>query len=107
MTLSNGTSVILNNENGWTAVVDNLPAFVDGKPAVYTWTEQEVHGYRLESVDTNGNLTTFTNRVVKLVEIPPDQPQPRVPGGGWVIFEEYDTALGGEILINHVGDCFD
>ena len=31
----------------------------------------------------------------------------KTPGGGWVIFEEYDTALGGETLINHVGDCFD
>ena len=107
MTLSNGMNVILNEANGWTAVIDNLPAIVDGKPAVYTWTEQEVPGYKLESKVTNGILTTFTNRAVKLVEIPPDQPQPRMPGGGWVIFEEYDTALGGELLINHVGDCFD
>ena len=28
-------------------------------------------------------------------------------GEGYVIFEDYNTALGGAILINHVGDCFD
>ena len=59
------------------------------------------------SVRTNGALTTFTNKVVKLVKVPADQPQPKMPGSKWVIFEEYDTALGGELLINHVGDCFD
>ena len=107
MTLSNGMNVILNEANGWTAVVNDLPAIVDGKPAAYTWTEQEVPGYKLESKSTTGTVTTFTNRAVKLVKIPADQPQPRMPGGGWVIFEEYDTALGGELLINHVGDCFD
>ena len=29
------------------------------------------------------------------------------PGGDFAIFEEYQTALGVETIINHVGDCFD
>jgi hypothetical protein len=52
-------------------------------------------------------MTVLTNKVVKLVKVPADQPQPKVPGAIWYVFEEYDTALGGDILINHVGDCFD
>ena len=28
-------------------------------------------------------------------------------GDNWAIFDEYDTPLGGQLLINHVGDCFD
>lgn len=39
--------------------------------------------------------------------IPKNMPKAKVPGNLWFIFEEYETALGGEILINHVGDCFD
>ena len=107
MTLSNGTSVLLTEANGWTAVVSDLPAIVNGQPATYSWTEQEVPGYKQTGMSVNGNTTTFTNRVVKLVKVPKDKPQPRTPGESWVIFEEYDTALGGEITINHVGDCFD
>ena len=30
-----------------------------------------------------------------------------LPGGDFAIFEEYQTALGVETIINHVGDCFD
>lgn len=107
MTLNNGTSVLLNAANGWSATVSDLPAIVNGEPAQYVWIEQEVPGYRQTGKRVNGEVTTFTNKVVKLVKVPLDQPQPKVPGAIWFIFEEYDTALGGEILINHVGDCFD
>ena len=107
MTLSNGTTVLLNEENGWSATISGLPTMVDGAPATYTWTEQQVVGYRLISTKTEGSVTTFTNHFVNVPPVPGDKPQPKTPGGGWVIFEEYDTALGGDILINHVGDCFD
>ena len=107
MTLNNGTSVLLNAANAWVATVTDLPAIVNGEPAEYTWTEQEVPGYKQTGKSVNGDMTTFTNKVVKLVKVPADQPQPKVPGAIWFIFEEYDTALGGDILINHVGDCFD
>ena len=59
-------------------------------------------------VDQDGSATVFTNRIARIPQVPEDQPPPDVPRGtGWVIFGEYDTALGGNILINHVGDCFD
>ena len=104
--------VTLSGDN-WTATVGGLPAAQeDGTPIVYGWTEQEVSGYALESAVTAGTVTTLTNRYVPVVvEVPPDEPQPQQPKKGkWIhsmIFEEYMTPLGGEWLINHVGDCFD
>ena len=41
-----------------------------------------------------------------IIEVPPNLPQPKQPSP-WITFEEYDTALGGDVMINHVGDCFD
>jgi hypothetical protein len=52
-------------------------------------------------------VTTFTNHFVNVPKVPPTNGNPKTPGEGWVVFEEYETALGGETLINHVGDCFD
>ena len=46
----------------------------------------------------------------EIIERPPleeDQPMPKVPGKVAFIIDEYDTPLGVEIMINHVGDCFD
>ncbi|MBR4576659.1 MAG: Cna B-type domain-containing protein [Clostridia bacterium] len=107
MTLSNGTSVLLNEGNHWTAVISNLPAVINGEPVTYTWTEQEVPGYRLVKKENHGNVTVFTNEPVKLAKVPANEVQPKYAGETWVVFEEYDTALGGETIINHVGDCFD
>jgi hypothetical protein len=92
-TLSNGTIVELNAANEWTATVENLPKYYKGEEIVYTWREQEVLGYRLTSTVVEGNVTTFTNYL-------PERP-PEVP------VEEYETPLGLEVIINHVGDCFD
>ena len=52
-------------------------------------------------------MTTFTNKVIEVPEVPQDQPKPRTFGNPIYIFEEYETALGIPVLINHVGDCFD
>lgn len=43
----------------------------------------------------------------EIVHVPENQPQPKVPSIWWTEIEEYDTALGAEVTINHVGDCFD
>ena len=108
MTLSNGLTVILSEANGWYATVTDLPTVVNGEPVTYSWTEKEAPGYRLTGRSTSGTTTTFTNRLIShQITIPEDQPQPDQPGETWYIFEEYDTALGGQLLINHVGDCFD
>ena len=46
----------------------------------------------------------------EIIERPPleeGQPMPKVPGKVTFIIDEYDTPLGVEVMINHVGDCFD
>ena len=107
--------VTLSDANGWAATVRDLPVNKDGKAITYAWTEQEVSGYTQEEVETTGTVTVFTNRVIRvIVELPPEEPQPEVvqlpKNGRWIpgmIFDDYLTPLGGEWLINHVGDCFD
>jgi pilin isopeptide linkage protein len=62
VTLSNGTEVTLNEGNGWTATVDKLPKYADGKEIVYTWTEGTLpEGYTLTGTSTEGTVTTLTN----------------------------------------------
>jgi hypothetical protein len=108
MTLSNGMNVILNAANNWSATIENLPTRINGQPAVYTWTEQPVIGYTLTGEETVGNLTTFTNTLWVRPEQPtPGRKVPPTPGTPVETIEEYETPLGVEIVINHVGDCFD
>ena len=103
--LSNGSrdvaTVILNEQNGWTATVNNLPTVVNGAPVTYTWREQEVLGYRQTGNTVEGSVTTFTNTLYARPN------KPNSPGTPYLIIEEYGTPLGVEIVINHVGDCFD
>jgi fimbrial isopeptide formation D2 family protein len=107
MKLNNGMTVILNEGNGWTATIAGLPAKVNGKPAEYTWTEQNIIGYELESMVTEDNITIFTNRLWTRPDAPSQGRMPKTAGDTVYSFEEYDTPLGVEIVINHVGDCFD
>ena len=111
MSLSNGQStvrvVILSEQNGWAATVNDLPTVVNGKKAVYTWKEQAVINYTKTGEETRGNVTTFTNSTwERPPENPPGKP-PKNPGPPVYFFPEYETPLGIEIVINHVGDCFD
>ena len=111
MTLSDGQKVVkvvvLNAENGWSATVDNLPNVVNGQPAKYAWKEQEVIGYTLVSVKEEGNAMVFTNALWTRPDTPTAGRTPKTTGETWYVFEEYDTPLGVEVTINHVGDCFD
>ena len=111
MTLSDGqkvvTTVILNADNNWTATVSDLPTVVNGVAAQYAWKEQSVINYTNTSVTQEGHLMTFTNSIVEKKEEPPVGRKPKTPGDTWYTFEDYDTPLGVEIVINHVGDCFD
>jgi hypothetical protein len=104
VTLSNGTIVILNEANGWSATVDNLPTTKDGQPITYTWREQEAIGYTQTDVTVINGVTTFTNKYRERVTPPDDRP---VPGKPTIEIPDYDTPLGIEVIINHVGDCFD
>ncbi len=62
VTLSNGTEVTLNEENKWTATVENLPKYEAGEEIVYTWTEGTMpEGYKLSNTSVVGTVTTLTN----------------------------------------------
>ena len=110
-TLSDGTrtvaTVVLTEANGWSATVDNLPTVINGAPAQYSWKEQEVLGYQKAGTQTTGNITTFTNKLYQRPTPPPGTKGPKTPGTPFLIIEDYGTPLGVEIIINHVGDCFD
>ena len=80
---------------------------VNGEAAVYTWKEQTVRGYQQEKVETVGSTTIFTNKLYERPTPPPGTKAPTPPGTPYLIIEEYGTPLGVEIIINHVGDCFD
>ena len=82
-------------------------AMVDGKPASYTWTEEEVLGYELESTVTEGNVTVITNKPWSRDEKPKQGAKPKLPGNPLYSFDDYETPLGVDVIINHVGDCFD
>ncbi|MBO4747399.1 MAG: Cna B-type domain-containing protein, partial [Clostridiales bacterium] len=49
VTLSNGQSVVLNDSNAWSATVDDLPKYENGSEIVYSWSEEQVQGYRMSS----------------------------------------------------------
>lgn len=106
-TLSNGTTVVLNQENGWSATVDNLPTVVNGEAVQYTWTEQEVLGYEAVSASSNGTETVFTNRLRQRDQLPERPDSPKKKGTNYIIISEYGTPLGVSVTINHVGDCFE
>ena len=109
MTLSNGERVVkrvvLSEENGWSATVNHLPTVINGKTAVYTWTEQEIVSYKLIKKEEKDGRTVFTNGIPTRGTDKPGK-TPKGPGDTTRI-EDYKTPLGVEIMINHVGDCFD
>ncbi len=111
MTLSiNGekyTSVTLSAENGWSAMVTDVPTVVNGTAATYTWTEQEVISYVSAGAEQNGNTVTFTNSVWTKPEKPTKGGKGKTYGNPTVTLDDYETPLGVEVVINHVGDCFD
>ena len=102
-----GEIYMLTAENDWRLTVDDLPTRRDGQAVDYSWSEQETVGYRQTGAAWSGNALVFTNYAQQVPKVPEDEAQPKTVGDLWFIFEEYETALGGEILINHVGDCFD
>lgn len=63
VTLSDGTEVTLNEGNGWTATVEDLPKYDDaGEEIKYTWDETEVPaGYELSGTSVEGTVTTLTD----------------------------------------------
>lgn len=86
-----------------------VPMQENGTEIIYTWIEHVVSGYTLTSNITKGNITIITNTIINIPVVPQNQPQPKTIHHHTHTLEinEYDTALGIPMLINHVGDCFD
>lgn len=99
--------VTLNQENGWTATVNNLPTIVDGQQAVYAWSEQDVIGYTLLEVTEQNAVMTFVNTPWERPAQPAQGAKPKTRGTLYITLDDYDTPLGVDVMINHVGDCFD
>ena len=107
MTLSNGTVVILSAENNWSATIKDLPTRVNGQPVTYTWTEQQVLNYNMTEKSTAGSVTTFTNSYVYTKNTTTTKTNTPRHGNPTEELEDYKTPLGVNVMINHVGDCFD
>ena len=108
MTLSNGMVVVLDATNSWTATISDLPTKVNGQPVTYTWKEQQVLNYTKTDEVTADGVTTFTNRYYATNPATttrktntPTHSKPKEE------LEDYKTPLGVNVMINHVGDCFD
>ena len=102
-----GLVYFLSAENEWTTTVKNLPTKIDGKEVTYSWSEQVVVGYSQSNKEIKDDMTVFTNSPIEIPEVDENMKKPHIPNNPVFIFEEYDTALGVNVLINHVGDCFD
>ena len=100
-------NIRLSAENNWFVTVEVPQYNDDGTEIKYEWREYTVLGYHMESQTQQGNVMTFINRPYERPIIPPDKPQPKLPGTPIYIITDYDTPLGVEVMINHVGDCFD
>ena len=61
VTLSDGQSVTLNEENQWTATITGLEKYAGGREINYTWTEETVEGYTLTKTEKDGLITSLTN----------------------------------------------
>ncbi len=68
VTLSNGDTVVVTAEDGWTATIDNLPVYEEGELIKYTWTEEDIDGYTLTDTAIDGYTTVLTNTHVPAVK---------------------------------------
>ena len=82
VTLSTGDSYTLTEEENWELSIDGLDKYKDGKEIEYTWTEEEVSGYKLTKTETATSgeavVTTFTN-TIQPEEEPEPEPEPEDP----------------------------
>ena len=96
--------VTLTAANGWTATLDDLPMREGGEEIVYRWVEHSVPMYTLTDTAITGDTTVFTNTYRDREDPPGDVP---VPGPPLFEIDDFDTPLGVEVILNHVGDCYD
>ena len=86
-------TVLLNEANGWTATVTEMPAFFGRKPAEYSVVCQSVIGYQEENRATEDKMTTITLKLWTRPGSPSQGDKPRTAPDTIYVFEEYDTPL--------------
>jgi hypothetical protein len=102
------TTVKLDESNQWFVTIEVPMITIEGKDIHYHWEEHAVAGYILENTFIQEHITTFVNRVWERTEDTPEKgKKPKLPGKPLLNIDDYGTPLGVEIMINHVGDCFD
>ena len=69
VTLSNGDSYVLSDENGWSVTVKDLPKYnADKKEIIYIWTEEDTPGYASSGIWENG-VFVFTNTLTTDISV--------------------------------------
>ena len=62
VSLNNGESVVLNEDNNWSATIKDLPKYGKGVEIEYKWVEENIpNGYELTDTSINETVTTITN----------------------------------------------
>ena len=84
-----------------------MPVYAAGHQIEYSWTEQSVFGYTNEDTKQSGETTIFVNEYRPVLLPPPPGKKKRGAGRPFAIFDDYDTPKGVEVMINHVGDCYE
>ena len=93
------------SDNADTTVLDTTEKADDEKSNVLGEGKTQ---FTFKVVDKNGNETVFTNALWERPKLPEGEKEmPRVPGRGLTEIDDYDTPLALELLINHVGDCYE
>lgn len=57
--LSDGQTVLLNDQNNWQAEIENLPKYNNGQEIDYMWTAPAIENYDLTAITEEDSLTTF------------------------------------------------
>lgn len=78
------------------------------KPTIPPDIPPEIVEHIVDIKEDEDGIIWYKLDTIPVIKIPETQPQPQ-QNSEWVTFEidEYKTALGGQIVINHVGDSFD
>lgn len=79
VSLSNGQTVILTAVNGWSATLEGLPKYQNGKEIAYTWTEAVPANYKQTKMETSGNTTVITNQYINSGSTPIPSPSEKTP----------------------------
>jgi len=93
--------VTLTAANNWTATVRGIPAYRDGEPVKYTWTEAAIPGYQQTSVVTTNRTTVFTNTRI------PEEDDTEYTLTIYYRYQNGNTAAETHYSVHQAGDAYD